>query len=313
MGPFRYVICMRYFAMLQLVKWARHIQSNISFKRVVAWLEFEMGGFNRGLSLSSCYVRVFMNRQSAEAHWIVLCKVHEIVQEETGCELLFRHLHVSSKDKVDFNGILSWTVDQHGGQVKEWLADKFRSKFAFPAMCWEKSFILLPIWQATDGTSNIIESMHFDVLQEGGHSTLLAGVLAGSKFDCFQDQTMKASLQTGVPWRKGMRTSSSCQLNVVQRQATSKTRRLTGENEKVEEQNEALLRARDVVYPAHIKVAQSSTSVQRQQAAKALVKAEEKYQKLLDASEKMADARLGLGTVEVELYELDMSDDLSEE
>ena len=46
----------------------------------------------------------------------------------------------------------------------DWLDDKIRCKFAFPGICWEQSFIPAQAWQAVDGTSNIIEAIHKDVL-----------------------------------------------------------------------------------------------------------------------------------------------------
>jgi len=46
---------------------------------------------------------------------------------------------------------------------QDWVQDKIRSKFAFAAMCWERSFIPLSIWKAGDSNSNLIESVHADV------------------------------------------------------------------------------------------------------------------------------------------------------
>ncbi|KAL0567432.1 hypothetical protein V5O48_014558 [Marasmius crinis-equi] len=394
--PFRLVICMRHSAMHRLVGYARHIQSDISFKRVVGWLEFELGGFDRSLKSSVCYVRVFLNRQSAEAHRIMLLKVHQIIQEETGKELKFRHLHSGHKDETAFEGILSWTVDQHGGQAKgigeylaaisplgkfdlyerrllsslnpyehlqriiriciahffrniqethcdkgiqtamrslvcvrhqdwdgtvgyieshgnkkakDWLADKVRSKFAFPALCWEKSLIPLDIWQATDGTSNVIESMHFDVLREGGHSTLLGGILTGKNLDEVQAKTAKTTELTGVPRRNRMTTPSSRQLNAAMRQERARSQRVDGENDKIRQQNKDLRKAKSAMLCAKQKVRSSKSANEQQQTHKEWLKAREKFVKLRSKSDGMAEEGLGSGEVEIDLCDSDESVD----
>ena len=48
----------------------------------------------------------------------MLLKIHQIIEEDTRVGIRFRHLHAESKEDVDFQGILSWTVDQHRGQAK---------------------------------------------------------------------------------------------------------------------------------------------------------------------------------------------------
>ena len=62
----------------------------------------------------------------------------------------------------------------------DWVEDKVRSKFAFAAMCWEKSYIPLAIWKAGDSTSNLIESVHADVNREGVRCTLVGGIKKGA-------------------------------------------------------------------------------------------------------------------------------------
>ncbi|KAF7303457.1 hypothetical protein MIND_00574500 [Mycena indigotica] len=78
-----------------------------------------------------------------------------------------------------------------GGQAgANWVADKIRSKFAFPALCWERSFILRSIWQVGDHTSNIIESLHADANREGVACTLVGGVKKGLHFDSLKLKTL---------------------------------------------------------------------------------------------------------------------------
>lgn len=71
---------------------------------------------------SSClagliFCRVFLNRQTAVAHQMVFTAIHEIVYQDTGKHLRWRHLHANSIE--DFQGmILQWGADQHRGQAK---------------------------------------------------------------------------------------------------------------------------------------------------------------------------------------------------
>ncbi|KAJ3900644.1 hypothetical protein F5879DRAFT_992705 [Lentinula edodes] len=101
---FRLIICIKSENSFRLVNEARHVQSDISFKRVAGWLEFELGGFDR---INMC-----------EAHRVMLVEIDRIVFEDTGKHIQYRHLHALDKDDVNFTGILSWSVDQHRGQAK---------------------------------------------------------------------------------------------------------------------------------------------------------------------------------------------------
>ena len=78
---------------------------------------------------------------------------------------------------------LTFTID--------WVTDKVRSKFAFPGICWAKSFIPREIWQVGDETSNIIESLHGDVNREGLSCSLLGGITKGQHFDTLKEKTLE--------------------------------------------------------------------------------------------------------------------------
>lgn len=62
------------------------------------------------------YCRVYVNRQSAAAHHLIFQTLEEIVQQDTGRFLKWRHLHAESLSH--FTGVLQWMGDQHGGQAK---------------------------------------------------------------------------------------------------------------------------------------------------------------------------------------------------
>lgn len=69
--------------------------------------------------------------------------------------------------------------------------DKIRSKFAFQALCWEKSHIPALIWKAGDANTNLIESVHADVNREGVHCTLVGGLKKGQAFDRMKMKTLE--------------------------------------------------------------------------------------------------------------------------
>jgi len=95
---------------------AQYLQSDIAFKRVAGFLEFETGGLDQNAQIALTYCRVYVNRQSAAAHHIIFQRLEQIVEQDTGESLKWRHLH--SRSLNDPSGVLQWTGDQHGGQAK---------------------------------------------------------------------------------------------------------------------------------------------------------------------------------------------------
>jgi hypothetical protein len=75
--------------------------------------------------------------------------------------------------------------------IPDWVRDKETSKFAFPAMCWEKSFIPLLIWRAGDNTSNVIEQAHEDANREGLRCSLVGGLEKGRALDELKMKTVE--------------------------------------------------------------------------------------------------------------------------
>ncbi|KAK0430244.1 hypothetical protein EV421DRAFT_1666717, partial [Armillaria borealis] len=64
-----------------------------------------------------------------------------------------------------------------------WVQDKIQSKFAFEAMCWEKSKIPLDIWKAGNSSTNLAEGLHADVNCEGIQCSLVGGIRRTQHFD----------------------------------------------------------------------------------------------------------------------------------
>ncbi|KZP03707.1 hypothetical protein FIBSPDRAFT_768547 [Athelia psychrophila] len=113
--PIRIVICMDGAASHRLAL-AQFLQSDIAFKWVTGFFEFEIGGLDRGTNIAVTYCRVYVNRQSAAAHALIFRKIEDIVRQDTGQQLKWRHLDADSEE--DHCGILQWMGDQHRGQAK---------------------------------------------------------------------------------------------------------------------------------------------------------------------------------------------------
>ncbi|KAJ6455123.1 hypothetical protein C8R47DRAFT_1251161 [Mycena vitilis] len=100
----RIIICMSPIASRRILHLGRYLQSDIAFKRIVDFLEFEMACMDRDANTSLIFCRVFLNRQTTVAHQHVFTAIHNIIYEDTG----------------DFdNMVLEWAADQHRGQAKE--------------------------------------------------------------------------------------------------------------------------------------------------------------------------------------------------
>lgn len=113
----------------------QYMQSDIGFKRVIGFHEFEMTSMDQKANTSksllanllhnwiTCsflgviFCQVFLNRQTAVAHQTVFALIEEIVFEDTGCTVQWHHIHASDLDETD-GFILLWTGDQHGSQAK---------------------------------------------------------------------------------------------------------------------------------------------------------------------------------------------------
>jgi hypothetical protein len=61
--------------------------------------------------------------------------------------------------------------------------DKINSKFIFPAICQEKSFIPLEVFRAAEENDNIVEAVHGRVNREGTQLSLAGGISIGKEFD----------------------------------------------------------------------------------------------------------------------------------
>ncbi|KAJ7800830.1 hypothetical protein B0H14DRAFT_2615859 [Mycena olivaceomarginata] len=279
----RIIICMSTDSSKRLQD-TQYLQSDIGFKRIVGFDEFEIAAMDRDANTSIVFCRAYVTRHTAAAHQRIFDELNKIVMLDTGSPLRWRHLHGQSPE--DFQGlILQWGADQHRGQAKgrlglhladraaelpieqmdmhepwrslhslgpydhlrrlyrvckvhnycnirtcavtepvrqlmwslacirhsdwdgtiaqilasggkagtDWVRDKESCKFAFPGICWEKSFIPLAVWNAGKSNTNLIETVHSDVNREGVHCTLVGGLLRGQEYDTMQRNTLLAS------------------------------------------------------------------------------------------------------------------------
>ena len=68
------------------------------------------------IGVAIVYCRVYVNKQSAEAHRRIFHAINEVVFADTGMYLEWRHIH--SPSLASRVGILHWVGDQHQGQAK---------------------------------------------------------------------------------------------------------------------------------------------------------------------------------------------------
>ncbi|KAJ7847584.1 hypothetical protein B0H14DRAFT_2583477 [Mycena olivaceomarginata] len=135
-------------------------------------------------------------------------------------------------------------IRQKGGKAgNDWVNDKESSQFFFPGICWERSFILLDIWNAGDSNSNLIESVHSDVNREGG-------LQKGRLFDALKMKTLNTYEEYGItPSYKTGHISENAYSN-LKRKANSQHRVLAVEDQKIERYNEKLLKSLDTLAKA---------------------------------------------------------------
>ncbi|KAJ6505572.1 hypothetical protein C8R45DRAFT_1091275 [Mycena sanguinolenta] len=111
-------MCMTPEASRRLLASGRYLQSDIGFRRIIGFKEFEVAGMDRDANTSIIYCRIYLNRMTAQAHQHVFEEIEGIVLEDTGKRLQWHHLHATSLENGLDSMILSWTADQHRGQAK---------------------------------------------------------------------------------------------------------------------------------------------------------------------------------------------------
>ncbi|KAJ3771677.1 hypothetical protein FB446DRAFT_789369 [Lentinula raphanica] len=305
---------------------AQYLQSDIGFKRVIGFYEFEIASVDENTNTSVTLCRVYLTRQTAFAHLQALKEINRIITSDVGYGLQWRHIHGSAVDDYDGH-ILNWVVDQHRGQAKglglfvqqlaqavprkqdfhqllrsvqelspyehlrrfltlctthfsrnirkcavppevrnlmrsldcirhdnwdetlsdirrlggrageNWVSDKEQSKFAFPAICWEKSYIPLEIWQARRRESNVVEIVHANVNLEGTQCTLVGGVMKGKHFDVLKQRALQSRELLGIRESYSSKHRFENEIKNLKRRVHSRQRNFYEEDKKIEAHN----------------------------------------------------------------------------
>ncbi|KAJ6453265.1 hypothetical protein DFH09DRAFT_964017 [Mycena vulgaris] len=184
-----------------------------------------------------------------------------------------------------------------GPAAANWVADKIRSKFAFPAMCWEKSFIPKSIWQVGDNTSNIIESVHADADREGVSCTLVGGVKKGLHLDSLKMKTLGNWERTGIRPSYARGHISESTTRSLKRKANHHHKSLFRQDSRIEAQNKRLRTAHDAKLKAdeqlYLIQSQPGSQLQLQRAYNAVDRASDGYVKALAASTEVVGSGSG--------------------
>ncbi|KIJ46710.1 hypothetical protein M422DRAFT_249875 [Sphaerobolus stellatus SS14] len=105
---FLLVVCM-FKSMSELLAHTSWLTIDTSFKRVWGWQEFEMEVWFPEHECSVVVAHAFTNSKSGEAHLILFERIFDVMKQDTGIEVRFRHIHGEGIDTV--------TADQHKGQT----------------------------------------------------------------------------------------------------------------------------------------------------------------------------------------------------
>ncbi|KAJ7840702.1 hypothetical protein B0H14DRAFT_3457907 [Mycena olivaceomarginata] len=122
-----------------------------------------------------------------------VCKVHNYRNiQQCAVPEHVRHLmrSLACIRHHDWQGTIDKILHDGGKAAKDWINDKESCGFAFPGICWERSFIPLPVWQAGEPNTNLVEVVHRDANRDGVHCTLVGGLLRGQAYDDMQRATI---------------------------------------------------------------------------------------------------------------------------
>ncbi|KAJ7580435.1 hypothetical protein C8J56DRAFT_1058074 [Mycena floridula] len=186
-------------------------------------------------------------------------------------------------------------------KATNWVKNKVHSHFTFEGMCWEKSWIPLAVWRAGDSISNLIESVHSDVNQEGKGCSLLGAIEKGHHFDSMKMSTLEALETSGFrpSYNAGHRSENEIlglkrRFNFHHDTLVSQDKALENHRTKLQTALDRVSKAQQAVEAAQRALDVSNATVfqhgleflQTQQRAHARTTAE--YQELLDAGKELA-------------------------
>ncbi|KAE9392665.1 hypothetical protein BT96DRAFT_1023443 [Gymnopus androsaceus JB14] len=284
--PLRIAICMTPAASKRLIE-TQYLQSDIGFKRIVGFYEFEIASLDRH-SNTSAYLRVlsrvipiiriglyvqdlarsipqkldyheqgrFIQDLDAYDHlrrFLTLCTTH-----------LYRNIRnrsVSEEVKNAMRSLICIThnnweqtlefIQMEGEEGKNWVLDKESSKFAFAGMCWQKSFIPLEIWKARLRESNVVEVVHANVNMEGKKCTLVGGWYKGRHYDIMKQRFLVNREDFGIRESYKSKHPYENAMKNAKRKSYSRRRNLFREDSKIEAHNLKILALHQKWVKAH--------------------------------------------------------------
>ncbi|KAJ6600477.1 hypothetical protein DFH09DRAFT_1070271 [Mycena vulgaris] len=290
----RFIVCMTVEGSERLLK-AQYVQSDIGFRRVVGFYEFELGAWERDPTTSVAHLKIFQ-------------AIEEIVHTDTGKRLRWRHIH--GNDLEDFNNcLLQWMGDQHGGQAKglglhlQSVAqnDAQRADLHDPTRTFgslapyehlHRSFILIGMglskrsgtWEEKRemiGSMIKSEAIRFPshVLGEkfnaesrlGIQCTILGGIMKGEFYDTLQMKTLRVFEETGVRTSystghpsenavKNLKRKSTPQSTYIRKDLQPRTYRSGTRTRKIQQAHEKIRPAKDRIANATLSLARTHSA-----------------------------------------------------
>ncbi|KAJ7722544.1 hypothetical protein B0H14DRAFT_2642118 [Mycena olivaceomarginata] len=105
----RLIVCMTPNGSRRLQQ-SQYLQSDIGFQRIEGFHEFEIAAMDSFANTSVIFLRIYLNRQTALAHKMVMDTVNNIVKIDTGSAIQWRHLHANSPNDTPNGMVLLWTA-----------------------------------------------------------------------------------------------------------------------------------------------------------------------------------------------------------
>ncbi|KZV90387.1 hypothetical protein EXIGLDRAFT_837854, partial [Exidia glandulosa HHB12029] len=112
----RFVLCM-FAAQSRRFHEAIWQLSDITFKRAPPWNEFVVGAWDHRRSSTDVFCRVFCDSKSAEAQCYILLEIDDVVHEDTGAYLKWRHIDSNSLGEFVGRYGLSLDLDIAGAKA----------------------------------------------------------------------------------------------------------------------------------------------------------------------------------------------------
>ncbi|KAJ7667366.1 hypothetical protein B0H17DRAFT_1184191 [Mycena rosella] len=278
----RFILCMGFEGSERLLS-CQYVQSDIGFKRVIGFYEFELAGWERDAKTYDYDGKLLQwaaDQHGGQAKGLGL-HLQQIAQQfpqkwdlHEANRLLallspYEHLHRSFRLCVThiYRNIRKCKVEEAIRHLMrslvcmehpDWDATilKIRNEGgkAAQAMCWEKSFMPEDVWKAGDRTSNLIETAHADINREGVHCTLVGGILKGEFYDNFKMKTLKVFESSGIRPSYATGHPSENVLKNLKRKFSTYHKGLESEDHKIADANKKIQEAFEKFQKARQKI-----------------------------------------------------------